>query len=92
MKKFIYSVRDKKLGAYGAPHFSNEDSEHTVAMVVRGLVRTPSSEIDEVADQALYFLGEFDDISAKFNLLAEPEKLVDYEDYVPRKAEVKSNG
>lgn len=90
MKKFVYCVRDKKLGAFGTPVCSNEDSEHVVAMTCRSLVRTPADQISETADQALYFLGEFDDISGKFNLVAEPEKLMDYEDYVPRK--VSNNG
>ena len=85
MKTYIYCVRDKKLGAYDAPHFKNEDQEHVVEMTARSLKLIPADKISRAADQALYFLGMFDDVQGKFELLDQPEKLLDYEDYVPRK-------
>ena len=91
MKLYVYSVRDKKLGAYGAPRFANDDSEHMSEGVARDLKRIKPEQIDEAADCALYYLGKFDDISGKFELLDQPEKLIDYEDYVPRKKDLKDD-
>lgn len=92
MKKYIYCVRDKKLGAYDSPHYANDDSEHMAEGIARELKRIEAKDIAKASDMALYYLGQFDDITGKFDLLAEPEKLIDYEDYVPRKSEVISHG
>lgn len=92
MKLYVYCVRDKKLGAFDAPHFAHDDSEHMSESIARELKRIKAEEISRAADCALYFMGIFDDISGKFELLDEPEKLIDYEDYVPRKTEVISHG
>lgn len=91
MKLYIYSVRDKKLGAFDSPHFAHDDSEHMSESIARELKRIKPEEISRAADCALYYMGTFDDISGKFELLAEPEKLIDYEDYVPRKMEVNNH-
>lgn len=91
MKKYIYCVRDKKLGAYDSPHYSNDDAEHMSEGIARELKRIKPEDISRAADCALYYMGKFDDISGKFELLDEPEKLIDYEDYVPRKMEVNSH-
>lgn len=91
MKLYVYSVRDKKLGAFGAPKFANDDSEHMAEGVARDLKRIKPEQISEASDCSLYYLGQFDDISGKFELLPQPEKLIDYEDYVPRKSEVISH-
>lgn len=91
MKIYVYSARDKKLGAYQFPEYKVEDPEHVAEGTARALKVVPLDNIEKARlnDQALYYLGSFDDISGKFDLLAEPEKLIDYEDYLPRKDEVK---
>lgn len=86
MKLFIYGVRDKKLGAMpNGPVFRRDDVEHMTELYVRSVRVTEESQRSEVADQALYFLGTFDDVQMKFELLPEVEKLVDAEDYLPKK-------
>ena len=84
MKKYVFVVRDKKLGAFGDPVFKVEDVEHVTELAVRSLKDVSSEQLGRVRDQALYFLGTFDDVSAKFDLLEREEKIVDYEDYLPR--------
>lgn len=91
MDLYVYSVRDKKLGAFDAPHFAHDDPEHMSEGISRELKRIKPEDISRAADCALYYLGQFDDIEGKFELLASPEKLIDYEDYVPRKSEVISH-
>lgn len=82
MELYIFCTRDKKLGAWNAPYLDREDKEHHLAMSVRSLARVPSDQIAYAKDQALYYLGYFDDEQGKFVLLPEPEKLVDFEDYI----------
>lgn len=84
MKKYVIVLRDKKLGAFGDPVFKVEDVEHIVELVSRSLKDIESGQRAKAADQALYYLGTYDDISGKFDLLDQPEKLLDYEDFIPR--------
>ena len=84
MKKYVFAVRDKKLGAFGDPVFKVEDVEHVTEIAVRSLKDVPVEQLGRVRDQALYYLGEFDDVKAEFSLLEHPEKICDYEDYLPR--------
>lgn len=84
MKKFVFVLRDKKLGAFGDPVCKVEDVEHVVELVSRSLKDVPIEQRAKSRDQALYYLGTYDDISGKFDLLEQPDKLLDYEDFVPR--------
>lgn len=93
MKVYVYSVRDKKLGAYSAPVVKNDDPEHLSEIMSRSMKKMEDpQQIVEARDCALYYLGQFDDIKGKFECLAEPEKLLDYEDYLPRKEEIVNDG
>lgn len=87
MKKFVFVLRDKKLGAYQDPIFKVEDKEHVVESYARGLKLIRSEEVARARDMSLYFLGEYDDINGNFNLLEHEEKLLDFEDFIPRKDE-----
>lgn len=89
MKIYVYCARDKKLGAYQFPEYKTEDKEHIAEGTARSLkvVQVEAIEKARLRDQALYFMGSFDDVKGKFDLLEEPEKLIDYEDYLPRKEE-----
>jgi len=86
MKVYVYCSRDKKLGAFQTPEFKTEDPEHVSEGTARALKVVPIENIEKarLRDQALYHLGSFDDLKGKFELLEEPEKLIDYEDYLPR--------
>lgn len=90
MKLFIYCARDKKLGAYQVPEYKTEDPEHISEGTARSLAVVQGETIEKarLKDQALYFMGYFDDVKGKFELLEEPQKLIDYEDYLPRKESV----
>lgn len=88
MKLYIYSLRDKKLGAYDGPKYITEDPEHYAEGVARSLKRVDDPQVYAKArDMSLYYMGQFDDVSGAFELIA-PEKLIDYEDYLPSKEEV----
>lgn len=89
MKKYIFILRDKKLGAFENPIFRVDDKEHVVESYVRGLRMISSEEIARARDMSLYYLGDFDDVEGRFNLLEREEKLLDFEDYIPRKEESK---
>lgn len=82
MEIYIYCTRDKKLGSFNVPYFDREDKQHHLIMSVRSLARVPAENVAYAKDQALYYLGHFDDEQGKFVLLPEPEKLVDFEDYI----------
>ena len=90
MKVYIYCARDKKLGAYQIPEYKTEDKEHIAEGTARSLkvVQVEAIEKARLRDQALYYMGYFDDLKGKFVLLDEPEKLLDYEDYLPGKDEL----
>lgn len=91
MKKYVYCLRDKKLGAYDNPVFLTEDPEHYAEGVARSLKRVDDPQVYVKArDMALYYLGKFDDVSGVFELPV-AEKLIDYEDYLPQKEEVLKN-
>ena len=94
MKLYVYCARDKKLGAYQVPEYKTEDPEHVSEGTARSLkvVAFETIEKARLKDQALYFFGTFDDVKGKFDLLEEPEKLIDYEDYLPRSEEVDGKG
>ena len=90
MKLYIFARRDKKLQAFDLPYYKREDVEHEVEGVSRGLKFVKPEERARAADLALYYLGSFDDVKGKFDLLEEPEKLIDFEDYVPSREELKN--
>ena len=81
MKKYVYILRDKKLGAFENPILRVDDVEHVVESYVRGLKLVSSEEAVRARDMALYYLGIFDDVTGKFELLEREEKLLDFEDY-----------
>lgn len=87
MKKYLYCVRDCKLEAYGEPVCKTEDPEHVQEMTARSLKEIEPSQIKKANDQALYYLGIYDDVACKFDLLEQPAKLLDYVDYTPKGAE-----
>ena len=92
MKKYIYILRDKKLGAYDNPILRVDDVEHVVESYVRALKVCSPEEAVRARDMTLNYFGTFDDVTGKFDLLDHEEKLLDFEDYIPRKEEAKDGG
>ena len=86
MKKYIFCLRDKKLNSWDVPHFEDIDVEHKVESAIRGLkLVSDPLQIVRARDMALYHLGYFDDNEGQFILLEKEVKLLDYEDYLPKK-------
>lgn len=82
MRLYIYSIRDKKLQSFEPPVFKDDEPERCKEKTARGLRLIEEKDKPRCKDMALYFLGEFDDESGKFELLDHEEKLLDYEDYI----------
>ena len=87
MKLYVYSLRDKKLQSYQPPVFKDDEPERCTEKTARGLRLITDEEKARARDMALYYLGTFDDESGKFDLLEHEEKLLDYEDYLPKERE-----
>lgn len=90
MTLYIYAYRDCKLGCFEKPIYSTEDKEHIKVGVIRSCILAEESKKKMLADQALYYLGTFDDETCKFNTLEFEEKLLDLRDYI--KFEVQDDG
>lgn len=91
MEVYVYIWRDKKLGVYGNPQFTTEDKEHVAVGTARGLAGiTDAMKKAQAKDSALYYVGTFDDITGKFDLLPELEKILDAEDYIKSDAEIEN--
>lgn len=81
----IYVYRDKSLSCYDKPFFEQADKEQYSTSVARSIVKSNAAEQARIKDLALYYLGQFDDIKGQFILLEKEEKLLDCEDFIPRK-------
>lgn len=88
MKLYVYSLRDKKLQSFEAPVFKDDEPERCKEKSARGLRLVGEEDKARARDMALYYLGTFDDESGKFELLDHEEKLLDYEDYLPRERDL----
>lgn len=74
MLKKIYTVRDNKIDAYLEPHFAHDDETAKRTMIYSvNDQQHPFSKNAE--DYALYYLGEYDDITAKITSLDQPKHL-----------------
>lgn len=83
MKIYMFCYRDKKLQCFYPPLFQSEDKEHVVDQTIRSLkCQVDASQIANLKDKSFYYVGVFDDLDCKFDLLNEPEKLLDCEDYL----------
>ena len=88
MKLYIYTIRDKKLQSFEPPVFKDDDPERCAEKSARGLRLIEDAAKSRARDMSLYYLGQFDDQTGKFELLEHEEKLLDYEDYI--QSEVRS--
>lgn len=71
----IYALHDRVAGYYGAPFFMGSNGEAVRA--VTELARDLSTQVGRhPADFALYHLGEFDNVTGQFHIVAAPTHLV----------------
>lgn len=79
----IFAYKDKSIKCFTPPRFEKDDVEQFKEATIRGCLKLTTEEDKMMArDRALYYFGTFNDTEAKFDLLPEPEKLIDFEDYV----------
>lgn len=80
MVKKVYNVKDSKGGFYLMPFYVHSEEEalrfmrNSVLDVTHPFAKNPE-------DFDLYYLGEFDDITGKFDLLDSPAHLVKLDNY-----------
>lgn len=78
MKKYIYSQHDEKADFYNHPMISEIEPDAFKANVERSIVLCrDAAKLSAIADCKLLYLGTFDDVSGKFEILEEPQKLLD---------------
>lgn len=83
--KHCYITRDKLSGNY----ISNitmvrEDADEYREMIVRGILKLDQQTLLTIKDNSYYYIGTFDDVTGKFDLLDEYVKLLDAEDYIKK--------
>lgn len=74
MKLMVFSVYDSKVGAYQTPFFLRSKAE-AIRAVTTVLHDKNSNYNNYPADYTLFYLGEFDDVDADFNIKAAYENL-----------------
>lgn len=79
----VLAFRNKVMGCYTNPIFTQEKLENQEANMFRSLVYGGDSAIAKYKNLALYHLGKFDDEKGKFEL-CEPELLFDCDDLIAR--------
>lgn len=82
IKLSVFSFKDKKVGSFSKPIITTEEKDAYVKGAIRSAIRSQGNDRAFAKDQALYYLGSFDDGTGKFTLLDDSEKCVDLEDYL----------
>lgn len=74
MKLRAYAVRDNAVGAFMRPMFARSDAEMTRSFMDE--VNRPDSELGKhPEDYALFFVGEFDEMTGHFAVPTEPHSM-----------------
>lgn len=84
---YIYCLKNNKLGYYNPPTFSNMDPESTKVTLERTCKQDPKKYQEYHYDEcALYFLGNFDEVTGQMSVLPDYKFLCDlapcFHDYV----------
>lgn len=77
----VLCVRNKVMGAYANPYFTQEKLENLEENFSRSLL-TSEQVRQKYAHCAIYHLGTFDDKSGKFIIHDEPTLLLDCDDVI----------
>lgn len=79
MKLNIMIMKDKRLGAFCPPQFTDKAVEVEKTNLGRALAIATKEKAHQYKGKELYCLGTFDDETGKMDLLAEPEFVLDCE-------------
>lgn len=75
MKLKIYSIRDSKAEIFNTPFYQKTHGE--AERNFRSLVNDDKSQVHKYPeDYALWYLGEYDDQTAKFDTLSQPQHMI----------------
>lgn len=76
MKVNILVMYDKRLGAYGQPHFTDKEPEIEAKELARGLAIATDDVRSKYVGKELYLLGTFEDEKGTLIPLDRPEILL----------------
>lgn len=78
----VYAFRNKALKCYANPYFSQEKKENVDQNLARSIFAAGPAGKEKYKNLALYYFGTFDDTLGKYDLLREPELVVDCDDII----------
>lgn len=78
----VFAFRNKRMKCYANPYFSQEKLDNIETNLGRSIVMGGPEMQKKYKSLALYHFGTFDDCSGKYDLLAEPELIVDCDDII----------
>lgn len=85
----VYSFKNKALGSFTTPTFSQEKRENVAPSLKRSIYFGGKEAQAKYSKLALYCLGTFDDEAGKFDLFKDPEFILDCDDIIAQIPEVK---
>lgn len=86
MIMYIYSYKNKFLGAFSQPFYVEVGPENYGSSMKRSILTTDdTSKLNKISGTQLYYLGTFDDESCKFDLLGDAKILFDCDDVIAQK-------
>ena len=77
MKCLVYAFYNKKVGAYEKPIVNNFQKEDFQELVIRDVIVSDNEAKERMKECSLYYLGNYDDATGKFELEANPEFMLD---------------
>lgn len=84
----ILCIRNKGIGCYSNPWFTQAKLETEQEGLARTLAFNSDARV-KYKKCALYHFGTFDDVTGKYDLLAEPKLLLDCDDVIAQIPEEK---
>lgn len=84
MKLMIYALRDRVVGSYSNPQFTQKMEASELAETFRRVIVKDPAKVFQMKDCELYILGEFDDEVAEWTLENKPFYVIDLGTYFPK--------
>lgn len=82
----IYAVRNKRVGAFELPNFSDSDQKSFAFQLQKQIILDPEGAAKVHLDECeLYCLGDYDQEKGKLAPFADPEYLLDLGDIYERR-------
>lgn len=88
MISFIYSYRDKKLGAFTQPLINNIEPKRAAVAFSRGVSGLSEDQKSKMIDFDLYFLGTYDDETGNIKV-SQPEYILSLDSVIKASEVVK---